>query len=169
MEPIHQGKKESSSGCAVDARVAGSFDNHRVKVSRLGQALAAAALAAAVSVLGATPARAGPEVDSGSATSPVEQFKQFLSLPPIITNLVWQQKVPMEGGQRPLDGTFALSTRFDYFQARWQTNGMLFRRLNRPEDATNFTFAGTLVSVSDHQHALVEAGGRMTTWDERDP
>ncbi len=75
----------------------------------------------------------------------------------------------MNGGARPLDGTFALSTRFDYFQARWQPDGMLFRGLNRPEDATNFTFTGNLVSVSAHQHALVEPGGRLTTWDDRDP
>lgn len=114
-------------------------------------------------------ATAGAEGIGPAEASPAEQFKRFISSPPIIKNLVWQQKVPMDGGQRPLDGTFALSTRFDYFQAKWQTNGMLFRRLNRPEDVTNFTFAGTLVSVSDHQHALVEAGGRMTTWDDRDP
>jgi len=125
-------------------------------------------LSAALSVgLPLPPLQAGDM--PGSESPALEQFKQFISSPPSIRNLVWQQKVPMEGGQRPLDGTFALSTRFDYFQARWQTNGMLFRRLNRPEDATNYNFAGTLVSVSDHQHALVEPGGHLTTWDDRDP
>ena len=75
----------------------------------------------------------------------------------------------MQGGARPLDGTFALSTKFDYFQAKWQPDGMLFRPLGRPEDATNFATSSLLVSVSAHQHALVEPGRRLTTWDDRDP
>jgi hypothetical protein len=120
-------------------------------------------------VVNVSPLTTRAEDGSNSAPSPVEQFKNFISSPPIIQNLVFQQKVPMESGARPLDGTFALSTRFDYYHGKWQPDGMLFRRLNRPEDATNFTFAGNLVSVSAHQHALVEPGGRLTTWDDRDP
>ncbi|HEV2391608.1 MAG TPA: hypothetical protein VG146_04505 [Verrucomicrobiae bacterium] len=79
------------------------------------------------------------------------------------------RKVPMDGGARPLDGTFALSTRFEYFQAKWQTNGLLFRRITSPGDVTNFNVAGELVSWSGHRHALVESGARLTTWDDRDP
>lgn len=75
----------------------------------------------------------------------------------------------MDGGARPLDGTFALSTRFEYFQARWQTNGLLFRRLGGLGDVTNLSVAAELVSISGHEHALVEPPGRLTTWDDRDP
>jgi hypothetical protein len=109
------------------------------------------------------------EADEAPAATPLEQFKNFISSPPIIQNLVFQQKAPMEGGARPLDGTFALSTKFDYFQAKYQPDGMLFRRLGQPEDATNFTTPNLLVSVSAHQHALVEPGRRLTAWDDRDP
>src|SRR6266851_7453899 len=55
-----------------------------------------------------------PSGQSAPATnSLLEQFKAFISSPPPISNVVFQQKVPMKGGARPLDGTFALSTRFD--------------------------------------------------------
>jgi len=115
---------------------------------------------------------AGP-VSSGQpalmTNSLLEQFKAFISSPPPISNLVFQQKVPMGGGARPLDGTFALSTSFEYFQAKWQTNGMLFRRIGSPLDVTNLTVAGQLVSWSGHQHALFEPTPILTTWDDRDP
>ncbi|HEV2391546.1 MAG TPA: hypothetical protein VG146_04195 [Verrucomicrobiae bacterium] len=75
----------------------------------------------------------------------------------------------MDGGARPLDGTFALSTRFEYFQAKWQTNGLLFRRINTLDDETNFAVAGQLVSWSGHKHALVEPRGELTTWNDLDP
>jgi hypothetical protein len=100
--------------------------------------------------------------------SPVEQFKAFIESPPVIKNLVFQQKVPMSGGARPLDGSFALSTRFDYFQARWQPDALFFRRLGGPQDETNFTAFGQLVALADHVHWLLE-GQRVTTWDDRDP
>ncbi len=115
---------------------------------------------------------AGP-VPSGQpalmTNSLLEQFKAFISSPPPISNLVFQQKVPMGGGMLPLDGSFALSTSYEYFQARWQTNGLLFRQITSPSDVTNFTVAGKLVSWSGHQHALFEPGPLLTTWDERDP
>jgi hypothetical protein len=69
----------------------------------------------------------------------------------------------MGGGPRPLDGTFALSRNYEYFQARWGTNGLLFRRLSKPEDVTNFNAAGELVSWSGHQHVVVEPRGLATT------
>ena len=75
----------------------------------------------------------------------------------------------MGGGIRPLDGSFALSTRFEYFQARWQNNGLLFRRLGSPADVTNLSVAGQLVSWSGHQKALFEPIPLVTTWDDRDP
>ena len=106
---------------------------------------------------------------TASGPSAVEQFKQFLASPPIIQNLVFQQKVPMGGGMRPLDGSFAFSTSWEYFQAKWQTNGLFFRRLNGPSDVTNFAVAGELVSWSGHEHALVEPTRQITTWDDRDP
>ena len=107
--------------------------------------------------------------ESNATPSAVEQFKRFISSPPVIKNLVFQQKVPMDGGARPLDGSFAFSTRFEYFQAKWQTNGYLFRQLGSPLDATNFTVFGELASWSGHRHALVESGVHLTTWDDRDP
>lgn len=107
--------------------------------------------------------------NAGAALSPVEQFKQFISCPPVISNLVFRQKVPMRGGIKPLDGTFALSRNWEYFHARWQTNAILFRRLSGPDDVTNFTVASQLVSWSGHQHALVGPPALLTTWDDRDP
>ncbi|HLH54025.1 MAG TPA: hypothetical protein VKY92_10475 [Verrucomicrobiae bacterium] len=104
-----------------------------------------------------------------SANLALEEFKNFISHPPVISNLVFQQKVPMGGGARPLDGSFAHSTSFEYFQARWQTNGLLFRKLTAPSDVTNLAVAGELVSWSGHEHALLERGERFTTWDDRDP
>lgn len=169
MEPTHRSEERPTGERTVGMGAAGLRHEGGNAFSRTTATGTLAGLLLAGAVMGAFATRAEPESDSGSVAAAAEQFKQFISSPPVIRNLVWQQKVPMEGGQRPLDGTFALSTRFDYFQAKWQPDGMLFRRLNRPEDATNFSFAGTLVSVSDHQHALVELGGRMTTWDDRDP
>jgi hypothetical protein len=114
-------------------------------------------------------ASAQPVTSSGESNSALEKFKDFISHPPIISNLVFQQKVPMSGGARPLDGSFARSTSFEYFQAKWQTNGLLFRRLSAPSDVTNLAVAGELVSWSGHEHALLERGDRFTTWDDRDP
>ncbi len=109
------------------------------------------------------------QAETGAAPSPLEQFKQFIASPPIIQNLVFAQKVPMGGGMRPLDGSFAFSTSWEYFQAKWQTNGFLFRRIASPSEATNFSVAGQLVSWSGHRHALVEPTRFLTTWDDRDP
>src|SRR5437879_1832702 len=58
-----------------------------------------------------------PAQSAVSTNSPTEQFKAFISSPPVISNLVFQVTVPMEGGARPRDGSFARSTRFEYFQA----------------------------------------------------
>ena len=105
---------------------------------------------------------------ASATNSRLEQFKAFISSPPPISNLLFKQKVPM-GGARPLDGTFSLSTSFEYFQARWQTNGFLFRKISSPLDATNFTVAGHLVSRSGHESTLFEPIPLLTTWDDRDP
>lgn len=109
------------------------------------------------------------EENSNAAPSAVERFKRFISSPPVIKNLVFQQKVPMEDGARPLDGSFAFSTRYDYFQAEWQPDGILFRRLSGLDDATNFNVAGQLISWSSHQHTLIEPSGKLTIWDDQDP
>ena len=107
--------------------------------------------------------------DTNSAPSLLQQFKDFISHPPVIKNLIFAKKIPMNGGMLPLDGTFAYSTRFDYFQAKWQANGMLFRRLTAPTDATNFNVPAEFVSVSDHSYSVVEPTHVLTTWDDRDP
>jgi hypothetical protein len=99
----------------------------------------------------------------------LEQFKTFVSSPPIISNLVFERKMPMEGGARPLDGSFARSTKWEYYHARWQTNGFLLRRISTPDDVTNSTVADQLVSWSGHQHALFEPYAQLATWDDRDP
>lgn len=104
-----------------------------------------------------------------TTNSLLEQFKAFISSPPPISNLVFQVKVPMDGGARPRDGSFARSTRFEYFQAGWQTNGLLFRRLSGPSEMTNLDVPGELVSWSGHRHAVVEPNRQLTAWDDRDP
>lgn len=104
------------------------------------------------------------------ANSLVQQFMDFISSPPTISNLLFQQKVPMDGGARPFDGSFSRSTRFECFEARWQTNGFLFRWLKNPSDITNSTIGREFVSWSGHRHALVEPNRQyVTTWDDRDP
>lgn len=113
--------------------------------------------------------RGQTDTASNAAPSALEQFKQFICSPPVINNIVFQKKVPMGGGMRPLDGSFARSTSFEYFQAKWQTNGFLFRQLSSPTDTTNFTVAGHLISWSGHKHALWEPDWFFTTWDDRDP
>jgi hypothetical protein len=169
MDSTHQKTVRRLGEASVNTRFASSGHTVAAAPFLRGATRALDLLLLTALVVGALPVAPRAEELSNSAPAPIEQFKNFISSPPIIQNLVFQQKVPMDGGQRPLDATFALSTRFDYFQAKWQTNGMLFRRLNQPEDATNFTFTGNLVSVSAHQHALVEPGGRLSTWDDRDP
>lgn len=98
-----------------------------------------------------------------------EEIKRFMSSPPPIHELIFEQKAPMEGGARPLDGTFALSTKYDYFEARRQADGLLFRRLATVTASTNYDFAGLLVACAAHRHGLAEPGGRFTVWDDRDP
>ncbi len=110
-----------------------------------------------------------PENATDSAPPLLQQFEHFISHPPAIQNLVFAKKIPMNGGALPLDGSFARSTRFDYFQATWQTNGILFRELTSPFAVTNDAVAGELVGWSGHRHALVEPNGNFTTWDDRDP
>src|SRR5581483_12054583 len=78
----------------------------------------------------------------------MEQFKRFISSPHIVENIVWRRKVPMNGGARPTDGTFARSTKFEYYQAKWQTNGFLVRQLASANDQTNLNVAGLLVAWS---------------------
>ena len=117
----------------------------------------------------------GPSVGAWAASSTEatsvsdEEIKQFMTSPPPIHELIFQQKVPMDGGARPLDGTFALSTKYDYFQARRQAGDLLFRRLANATAATNYDFGGLLVSCLRHRHGLAEPGGRFTVWDDRDP
>jgi hypothetical protein len=120
---------------------------------------------------GAGPAFGAPRPENATNLAPslLQQFKDFISHPPVIKSLVFAKKIPMNGGALPLDGSFARSTRFDYFQAKWQTNGILFRELTTPSDVTNDTVAGELVAWSGHHHALVEPNGNLTTWDDRDP
>jgi hypothetical protein len=103
-----------------------------------------------------------------SSRSAIEQFKNFISAPPVIANLLFQRKVPMGDGTWPLDGSFVQSTRFEYFQAKWQTNGLLFRRLGSPDDATNSNVASQLVAWSGHRHTLLEPKQLLTSWDDRD-
>ncbi len=110
----------------------------------------------------------GPD-QTNFAPSLLQQFKDFISHPPVIKNLVFAKKIPMNGGMLPLDGSFAFSTAFVCFQAKWQTNGMLYRQIGSATGASNFDFAGRLVSVSDHKHAVAEPSRQSTTWDDRDP
>jgi hypothetical protein len=152
-------------------------DAHTLQVAARGAAplfarSAGRFLAAALSLLlsaGIAGAQGKPDGGTNSAPSLLQQFKDLISHPPVISNLVFQQKVPMGGGMRPLDGSFAQSTSFEYFQAHWQTNGFLFRRLSSPADVTNLAVAGQLVSWSGHQEALFESIPLLTTWDDRDP
>ena len=85
----------------------------------------------------------------------------------------------------PKDGSLARSTVFQWFQAKWQPDGLFFRQLSTPSDATNFIFAGRLTSALNHRHSIVEsipaaevtynrrhalgdATARLTTWDDTD-
>ncbi len=129
-------------------------------------ATAGQALAGGAEMAGLQPR---PDHTTNLAPSLLQQFKDFISHPPVIKNLVFAKKIPMSGGMLPLDGSFAYSTRWEYFQVKWQSNGMLFRRLGAPTDATNFNVPAEFVSVSDHKYAVVEPTRVLTTWDDRDP
>jgi hypothetical protein len=113
---------------------------------------------------------ADPPTTAGDQNSDLEKFKNFISSPPTISNLVFQQKVPMGGGARPLDGSFALSTSFEYFQARWQPGALLFRKFANPAEVTNVSVATQLVWHFDHQHWLFDGlHARLETWTDSDP
>lgn len=75
----------------------------------------------------------------------------------------------MGGGIRPLDGSFADSTAFEYYQARLQPEAVFFRRFLAAEDATNSAVAGRLVSRFNHQHWLFDGNPRLNTWFDTDP
>jgi hypothetical protein len=101
--------------------------------------------------------------------SPVERFKDFLSNPPAITNLLLQRKVPMGGGRRAFDGSLAFSTEFAYYQARWQPGGVFFRKLSHPSEATNVGFAGDLVSSYGETNWMVDSKPIFITWNDPTP
>lgn len=115
------------------------------------------------------PASSQTYQQSNTVPSALDQFKKFISSPAPIKNLVFQKKVPIGGGVRPLDGSFAQSAHFELYQARWQTNGVLLRPMGSLSDITNFAVTGHLISWSGHQHALWEPNWFFTTWDDRDP
>ena len=48
---------------------------------------------------------------TNAAPSLLHQFKDFISHPPLIKNLILAKKIPMNGGMVPLDWSFARSTR----------------------------------------------------------
>ena len=104
-----------------------------------------------------------------SSPSPLEQFKEFIASPPIISNLIVQKKVPTGGGIIPLDGSFAQSTAFEYYQSRLQPGSVFFRKYLTASDETNFVVAGQLVSVFDRQSRVFDGNSQLTTWDDRDP
>ncbi len=106
---------------------------------------------------------------AAETNSPLDQFKAFISSPPVIKNIHFQAKVPLDRGIGGLAEGFALSKNYEYFQAAWQPDGVFFRRLNDPSDATNWNVAGQLVSAFNHNHALVETKPQLTTWNDNDP
>ncbi len=73
---------------------------------------------------GAHTARGRSRVENATNFAPslLLRLKGFISPPPVIKNLIFARKVPMNGGMLPLDGSSAYSARFDYFQAKWQTD-----------------------------------------------
>lgn len=87
--------------------------------------------------------------------SDIESFKRFLESPPPIEDLVFSEKLPPNPGQaRPLDGSFQQSTFLNYYHARWQTNGLLFRQIRSVTDATNFSAMKLFAANFDNEYWL---------------
>jgi hypothetical protein len=97
-----------------------------------------AVLVLAVLAADASAAEEKAQEGPGLGDSTLERFKSFISSPPVVSNLVFQQKVPMGGGGRPLDGTFALSTSFDGGTSYNETGGAI-NVCNGPAEYTDCT------------------------------
>jgi hypothetical protein len=105
----------------------------------------------------------GSRVDTDLA---MEQFETFVSHPPVISNLLLQRKL-IERNDRSFDGSFALSSTFAYYQAKWQPGAVFFRKLNNPSDVTNNILAGDFVSSFGETNWITEFKPVITTWSEQ--
>jgi hypothetical protein len=81
---------------------------------------------------------------SVSEIGPKEAFKQLLSAPPPVAQLVFREKLPPVANEPvPLQGGIEGSTNFALYQLRWQSNGLVVHSLR----STNQTSAAQRADV----------------------
>ncbi|MDA1273434.1 MAG: hypothetical protein O2960_05195 [Verrucomicrobia bacterium] len=106
--------------------------------------------------------------DRSEGGSPVERFKAFISSPPVIKDIVFRKKVRQDLSKpMRMDGSFALSTNFEYFHARWQPDATLLRQIPDPSDIESLKIDRLLVSIFRDEYWLVDRERMATHWFKR--
>jgi hypothetical protein len=95
----------------------------------------------------ATMAQAHLASRQGSSDPPVEQFKRFLSSPPVIERLVFGERLPPDP-KAPwrTDLPLSSSQSFQYYHARWQSNAHFLREIASPHAVDDLQAIGLLAS-----------------------
>lgn len=115
----------------------------------------------------------GELVESGSeVATALEQFKTFLSSPPLIEKLVFERKLPLE--RKPSGATnemLPVSKDITAFEARWQPGALLFRELVPPASSEPALSSRGLIAIlenrfwrtTDQSHVCLWIGPRSLT------
>jgi hypothetical protein len=94
--------------------------------------------------------------------SAVEQFKEFLSHPPPLQEIVFKRKILGDiEARRPPDGSFARSTNFAFYAAQYLPDSTIVRFQRTPVRLDSPELSGDLYSIANGQHWLVEERKRQ--------
>jgi hypothetical protein len=94
-----------------------------------------------------------------------ERFKRLLNAPPVIEQLVYSRALPEAGrvavsAENPIAG----SRNVEFYELRWQTNGMFCRQLLAPEQARDNDVRGECFSLWNDRFCFLDALTRPSVY-----